>query len=248
VNKRVFIGNRLALLLSLLILLLSLTFFINNSKPTIVTESEIIARFIQIYHSRNIHNRTLWLGVPTQENPCDMWAMQEIITETKPDIIIETGTFKGGGAIFYASVIQNVKEQSKVITVDIKPQFGEAAKTKIFKERVEFIEGSSVSAEVINKIRDRVQGLRVMVTLDSDHHMEHVLKELRLYSSFVSRGCYLIVQDTSHNGHPLRTTYGRGPWEALQEFMEDNKTFEVDKSRGKFLLTFHPQGYLRRVR
>ena len=210
--------------------------------------NQLVNDFIKLYHSSGIHYRTRWLGVPTLENPCDMWSIQEVIAETKPDFIIETGTYKGGGAVFYASILQNVNPMGKVITVDIKSQYGEAARLKLFQDRVEFIEGSSVSAEVFGRIADRVKGARVMVTLDSDHHMTHVLNELRLYSKLVSTGCYLIVQDTSHNGHPLKTDYGKGPMEALDEFLKGNKDFERDESREKFLLTFHPKGYLKRIR
>ena len=209
---------------------------------------QLVNDFIKLYHSSGVHYRTRWLGIPTLENPCDMWAIQEIITEIKPDFIIETGTYKGGGAVFYASILQNSNPAGKVITVDIKPQCDEAAKLKLFQDRVEFIEGSSVSDEVISRIAERVKGAKVMVTLDSDHHMTHVLNELRLYSKFVSPGSYLIVQDTSHNGHPLKTTYGKGPMEALEEFLKESKDFERDESREKFLLTFHPGGYLKRIR
>jgi cephalosporin hydroxylase len=108
---------------------------------------------------------------------------------------------------------------------------------------------ASVSEDVVNRIASRVKGApRVMVTLDSDHHMKHVLNELRQYAKFVTIGGYLIVQDTSHNGHPLKTTYGPGPMEALEAFLKENKDFERDRSREKFLLTFHPGGYLKRVR
>jgi cephalosporin hydroxylase len=204
--------------------------------------------FTTLYFSLGIHYRTKWLGIPTLENPCDMWAIQEIITDTKPDFVVETGTYKGGGALFYASILSQVNERGRVITVDIKPQFEEAAKLRLFQDRVECIEGSSVSDDVISRIQARINGARVMVTLDSDHHMSHVLNELRLYAKLVTPGCYLIVQDTSHNGHPLKTAYGKGPMEALEEFLKENKDFERDPSREKFLLTFHPGGYLKRVR
>jgi cephalosporin hydroxylase len=209
----------------------------------------VISGFTRLYHSLGIHNRTRWLGISTLENPCDMWAIQEIITETNPDLIIETGTFKGGGALFFASILALVNEHGKVITVDIKPQFEEAARRKLFQDRVEFVEGSSVSDEVVSRIAARVKGsARVMVTLDSDHHMDHVLSEIRLYSPFVSVGSYLIVQDTAHDGHLLKATYGKGPMEAVQEFLKENRDFERDASREKFLLTFHPGGYLKRIR
>jgi cephalosporin hydroxylase len=177
-----------------------------------------------------------------------MWSIQEIISEIKPDFIVETGTFKGGGALFYASILQVVNPKGKVITVDIKRQMEQAAKLDLFKDRVEFIEGSSTSDEVIRRIAETVKGSKVMVTLDSDHHMKHVLKELELYSGFVSPGSYLILQDTSHNGHPIPTTYGKGPKEALDQFLKTNDNFVSDRSREKFLLTFFPGGYLKRVK
>lgn len=218
-----------------------------KSEPS--TSKSLVNDFIKLYHSSGIHNRTYWLGIPTLENPCDMWTFQEIISEIKPDFIIETGTFKGGGAIFFASVLQMVNPNGKVITVDIEPQMEEAAKLDLFKERVEFIEGSSTSDDVIRRIAERIKGAKVvMVTLDSDHHMPHVLKELGLYAGFVTPGSYLVVQDTSHNGHPLPTTYGKGPKEAMDEFLKTNGNFVPDRRRDKFLLTFSPGGYLKRVK
>jgi cephalosporin hydroxylase len=212
-------------------------------------EERLVSDFTRLYHARNIHYRTTWLGISTLENPCDMWAIQEIIAATKPEFVIETGTYRGGGALFFASILSLVGEGGKVITVDIGPYCEDAARRKLFQERVEFILGSSVSSEVIDRIAARIKGSsRVMVTLDSDHHKDHVLKELRLYSKFVSVGCYLIVQDTSHNGHPLATDYGPGPMEALEQFLKEDKDFEPDRDPEKFLLTFHPKGYLKRVR
>lgn len=242
--------RRIVILLAILVMASGILFYSRVMRPgdTDTPGERLINDFTRLYYSLGIHYRTKWLGISTLENPCDMWAIQEIITETKPDYIVETGTFKGGGAAFYATVLQNVNPAGKVITVDIKPQFEEAARLKIFQERVEFIEGSSVSEEVINRIAAKIKGARVLVTLDSDHRMSHVLNELRLYSKFVSVGSYLIVQDTAHNGHPLKTTYGKGPMEALEEFLKENKDFKCDPGREKFLLTFHPKGYLKRVR
>ena len=85
-----------------------------------------------------------------------------------------------------------------------------------------------------------------MVVLDSDHDKKHVLKELNLYNEMVSEGCYLIVEDTNLNGHPVYKNFGPGPMESIFEFMKDNKDFEIDKKREKFLITTNPNGYLRR--
>lgn len=86
-----------------------------------------------------------------------------------------------------------------------------------------------------------------MVVLDSDHSADHVTKELSIYSQFVSQGCYLVVEDTNINGHPVLPEFGPGPAEALEEFLAGNGQFTVDESREKFLLTFNPKGYLRRI-
>jgi cephalosporin hydroxylase len=87
-----------------------------------------------------------------------------------------------------------------------------------------------------------------MVVLDSDHHAEHVLNELRIYGEMVTVGNYLIAEDTNVNGHPVKPEFGPGPWEAVETFLKENPAFAVDSKREKFLLTFNPGGYLIRVR
>ncbi len=79
--------------------------------------------------------------------------------------------------------------------------------------------------------------------LDSLHIKDHVLKELRLYSKFVSKNSYLIVQDTIINGHPARPDYGPGPMEAVQEFLKENKDFEIDRELERQMLTYYPSGF-----
>ena len=45
-----------------------------------------------------------WMGRPIIQYPQDMIAMQEIIWDVKPDLIIETGIAHGGSLIYYASL------------------------------------------------------------------------------------------------------------------------------------------------
>jgi cephalosporin hydroxylase len=86
----------------------------------------------------------------------------------------------------------------------------------------------------------------VFVVLDSDHRREHVLAELQAYADVVTPGSYLVVEDTSVNGHPVAPEFGPGPMEAVERFLETDERFVVDRSREKFLLTFNPGGFLRR--
>ena len=86
-----------------------------------------------------------------------------------------------------------------------------------------------------------------MVILDSEHAKQHVEKELRHYPAMVSPGCYLIVEDTNINGHPVRPDWGPGPMEALDDFLKDNREFIVDPAREKFMMTQNPRGYLKRL-
>lgn len=87
-----------------------------------------------------------------------------------------------------------------------------------------------------------------MVVLDSDHSFAHVRRELELYGDLVTPECYLIVEDTNVNGHPVSPQHGPGPWEAVEEFLARKADFVVDRDQHKYLMTFNPNGYLRKVR
>jgi len=71
---------------------------------------------------------------------------------------------------------------------------------------------------------------------------------MEIYSKLVTPGSYLVVQDTNLNGHPVLPQWGPGPMEAVQEFLRTHDNFVVDRGREKFLLTFYPGGWLKRVK
>lgn len=186
---------------------------------------------------------TTWLGVPVQKLPLDLWIYQEIVFETRPELVIETGTASGGSALFLASLF-DLLGCGRVVSIDIKEPLERPT-----HERISYLLGSSVSIEIIEQVQEQAQGARsVMVVLDSDHGHEHVLEELRRYSPLVTPGDYLIVEDTNLNGNPVYQEFGPGPAEAVQEFLAETRDFVVDREREKLLLTFNPGGYLRRER
>ena len=205
----------------------------------------VVDAFHEWYHRNGdrTYNRTSWLGVAAQKCPLDLWVLQEIIHEIRPDVIVETGTYKGGSAYYYASLL-DLFGHGRVVTVDIEEQPGLPR-----HDRITYLLGSSESDEILRRVEDSIgDGEKVMVLLDSDHSRDHVLKELRRYSDLVTVGSYLVVEDTHFNGNPILPNFGPGPMEAVQEFLAGNTGFEVDRSRERFGLTFNRSGYLRKVR
>ena len=204
----------------------------------------ITQQFNKIYYDSLVwaEGKTRWLGVPIQKFPTDLWIYQEIIFEERPDVIIETGTANGGSALFFASLFDLIGK-GEIITIDV-----EDVKKRPKHDRITYLLGSSISEEIIEQVKRVANGKeKVMVILDSDHHKEHVLNELRIYNSFVTEKSYLIVEDTNINGHPVAKEFGPGPLEAVEEFLKENKHFVVDKNKEKFFLTANPRGYLKKT-
>ncbi len=209
----------------------------------------VTEKFQQTYYNSFVWlNSTTWLGVPSEQTPTDNWSMQEIIAEIRPDYIIEAGTANGGTTLFYATVLSFVNPDGKVITVDVEPHVEKASRLPIWKQRVELIVGSSVDPKVTDHIAQEVAGKKVLVTLDSLHTHDHVLREIEIYSKLVTPGSYLVVQDTNINGHPVNPGWGPGPMEAVEDFMKTHDNFVADRGREKFLLTYYPKGWLKRVK
>ncbi|HDY67078.1 MAG TPA: cephalosporin hydroxylase [Candidatus Scalindua sp.] len=181
------------------------------------------------------------MGVCLSKCPLDAWIYQEIIWEIRPEVIIETGTAQGGSALFFASLCDLLKK-GEVITIDIVDD------CNVSHSRMHRIIGDCLSNEVISKIKKIAGNKSAMVILDSAHNREHVLKEMELYSEFVSIGNYMVVEDTNLSGHPVRPSWEGGPMEAVEKFMRNRKDFEIDRTREKFYLTFYPKGFLRRIK
>lgn len=203
----------------------------------------IADEFHKLYYDSKVWERTRWSDVIVSKNPMDLVVLQEIIWDTRPDIIIETGTFYGGSALFMAQTLDKIGH-GYVLTIDIKrePCFPN-------HHRIVYAHGASTDPEIIELVKDRTQKPRVMVILDSDHSKENVLKELEIYAPLVTPGQYLIVEDTNVNGHPVLPEHGPGPMEAVEEWRHRGETwkdFEIDREREKFMFTFNPGGYLRR--
>jgi cephalosporin hydroxylase len=183
-----------------------------------------------------------WLGAQALKNPLDLWVYQEILVESRPDLIVETGTYRGGSAFFLASIC-DLLGVGEVVSIDVEPVRDDYPS----HPRITYLGGrSSTDPEVVATVRERAAGKRTLVVLDSDHSQEHVEAELAAYAELVPVGGYVIVEDS--NIGQIRKDLLPGPLEAIETFLAGTDTFEIDRRREKFLITFNPSGYLRRVR
>ncbi len=207
----------------------------------------IIDGFHKIYYeglpgNGEIFAQTHWMGYPCLKCPLDMWIYQEIIHQVQPDLILETGTNAGGSALFMAHML-DIIGNGEVISFDISDDFERPA-----HPRIRYVKGSSDDSTLLREVLKGRGEEKRMVVLDSDHSQVHVSKELELFAPLVTVGSYLIVEDTNVNGHPAYESFGPGPYEAVENFLNVNRDFEVDTTREKFLMTFNPNGYLKRIR
>lgn len=206
-------------------------------------EKSIIQAFHRLYykHKEQTWKNMSWLGIPLMKCPLDLWIYQEILCTVQPDVIVETGTWKGGSSLFLAGIC-DLLGRGRVITIDCCYQINRPVHA-----RITYLTGSSVSREMFESVKTTIQlSDKVMVILDSDHHKDHVAQELKLYSQLVTPGSYLIVEDTNLNGNPVEPDFGPGPREAVEEFLQMDETYSIDQSCEKFLITASPSGYLKK--
>jgi cephalosporin hydroxylase len=198
-----------------------------------------------------------WLGRPVIQFPQDLLALQEIIWDTQPEVVIETGIAHGGSLVFYASLLELLGGDREAIgiDIDIRQHNRTAIEAHPLGRRIAMIEGSAIAQETVDRARDMARGRRTMVVLDSNHTHAHVLRELELYSPLVSAGCYLVVLDTIVERMPANLhadrPWGPGdnPMTALDAFLATTDAFTIDREYDdKLLFTVAPRGYLRRVR
>jgi cephalosporin hydroxylase len=204
---------------------------------------------MKLFHDVPVWRHMFFQNVQLEKNPLDLWMMQQIIYEVQPEFIVETGTWMGGSALYWAHTLNGMSlTNSRVITVDVQDVTLVAAAHPLWKKYVTFLKGSSTDPQIVARIAGLVKGHETMVVLDSDHRMAHVLKELEAYAPLVSPGSYLVVEDTHLDGVPTDPSFGPGPMAAVRQFLESggSKDFDQDLAREAYIMTFNPGGWLRR--
>jgi cephalosporin hydroxylase len=170
-----------------------------------------------------------WFGRPIIQYPQDMVAMQELIWQVKPDLILETGIAHGGSIIMSASMLAQIDYCEAVetgrsldpkagqrrvigIDIDIRPHNRAAIEAHPLAHKIEMLEGSSIDPTIIAKVHDYAKGYKsILICLDSMHTHEHVLAELEAYAPLTGRGSYCVVFDTVIEDLP-DALYSDRPW------------------------------------
>lgn len=202
--------------------------------------------FHRFYEKARIWEGNNWMGSACWKLPFDAFIIQEIIYQTRPNYIIETGTGHGGSALFYASICELLGE-GKVVTIDIEDKCDNANEFE-WEDRITYLHGSSINPIIYHDVEYICKNKRNIVILDSWHSYDHVCKEIEIYEKLVPVGSYLIVEDTHVNGHPVSWEYGKGPYEAVDWFLSKRDNWEREYWCEKHLMTFNPGGYLRRIK
>lgn len=204
-----------------------------------------LGKWLIRHQSDIIFEKCYWMGVRALKNPLDAWIYQEILYEVKPDVVIEIGSAEGGGTLYLANLLDLIGK-GKVVSIDI-----DRSRYHVKHDRIITITGDSASPEVVEKAAEQCKGKTVLVFHDGEHSKEQVTKDLHAYSGFVSVNSYFIVEDGIIDlFKPKDSLGGRkdGPLIAVEQFIKDNTDFIVDKERERYILTYNPKGYLKRIK
>ncbi len=195
-----------------------------------------------------------WLGRPIIQFPNDIVAIQELLWKIQPDVVIETGVAHGGSLVLSASILQLIGK-GKVVGVDIeiRPHNREAIEAHPLSHRIELIERSSTDDETVAAVRQTVGDAKaVIVFLDSNHSESHVLKELELYSPFISSGSYIVAHDGAQ-AWVWDIPRGKPEWKedhplnAIHKFLAAHPEFRIDPHWTRFGITSSPDGFLKKL-
>lgn len=172
----------------------------------------------------------------------DLARYRRILLETKPELIIECGTYSGGSAAWFSRF-------APVVTVDVDDTQIEEKHMKRWNDRVRFVHGSSVSNKVIARVHDIAWRRRCFLTLDSDHSYRHVYNEMLAYSELVPVGGFMVVEDTLLRWMDDTTTYVGNPLDAIERYLSNSDEWANDETiEGMFAQSQHLGGWLRRIK
>lgn len=215
----------------------------------------VAQKFNDLYFMNGAWKSVSWAGVHTAKYPTDLWMYQQLMFDQRPELIIECGV-QAGGATLYLHCIAKLFQMGRVIGIDVDlGQVDQNVHNAVSEpDGIRLLEGSSTDPEIFEHVRQEAEGKKVMVILDSDHRYEHVIEELRLYSTLVQPGGHMIVEDTDLDYPAPRCRPGTsiypngGPGKAVDEFLAEHDEFERNRGFDIHMLSMCTGGCLVRTR
>lgn len=208
-------------------------------RGTMTEHYGLLQRYHEVWYQSVAHTWgfTHFLGVGILKCPNDLWAYQDIMTRLRPRTVLEMGTFCGGSALWFAYLMDMLRIDGHVWSVDIANQH-----QGVEHPRIAFIDGSSTDPDLAAMLQKQI-ARPLLVVLDSDHAEAHVRKELDLYAPMCAVGDRLVVEDTN-----IAWPHDRGARGAVESYLNDHPgEWRQDLLCERWLLTMHPGGWLERV-
>ncbi len=189
------------------------------------------------------HHRVTYKGVPAIKCPFDYVLYQMLITELKPDLIIEIGTNKGGSSLYLADLL-HLNGKGELHTIDLPTNTEDKLlhshqRIKIFKEGF-----TGYNTDGLSEYK------KILIIEDGSHQYEDVLATLEKFAPFVSPGSNFIVEDGIVTELGLEKQFNGGPQKAIREFLKKNNKFTIDRKWCDFFgpnATFNVNGYLKKI-
>lgn len=200
-----------------------------------------LRQWIERYQRETVFTRVSYRGVPAWKNVLDLWVYQELIWDTNVTCVVEIGVRHGGTTLWLSDVLSSFcGPAGLVIAIDLERPPIE------LPPNVRFIESDSIAAQTVAAVRALTAGQRTMVIADGNHAAEHVLAELRAYAPLIADGSYFIAEDGIVDVMQWKD-FTPGPAVAAERFVAENPDFIIDRTPEKFLLTYAPRGFVKRI-
>jgi cephalosporin hydroxylase len=210
---------------------------------------DIVNDYHRLYYNTERHAQTRWFGHEVWKYPTDLLMYVEAVHDLRPAVIVESGAYRGGSALFFAHLCQ-LADHGRVLSIDVRDWgLDERGQPLPTHPRLTYLlrEGGSTDPAVVAEVAAFINGdAPVMVVLDSDHTADHVYAELEAYGPLVTSGSLLVVEDTNLGGNPVLPGWGPSPADAVAKWLPEHPEFNRDPSFERLLLTANPGGWLKK--
>lgn len=198
-----------------------------------------------IYHQDNLHFNQRYRGIKMIKNPFDLVVYEEILWDVRPSVIVEIGSQQGGFAFWLNDRMRLIGQDCKIVTVDIKEDAKNNLEGINYKNFIHVV-GDCNSSRTIERVSKEIrQNDKVLIIEDSSHTYENTYNALCSYNHLITPGSYFIIED----GICDLIDFGvsPGPMKAVEDWILKNDKFEIDRTKERYIMTYNPKGFLKKI-